>query len=351
MEAVKRLRQPASFGLRLGVVLALLVGVFIVDTNTDLEIAVGVFHIVIILIAMFLLPRRSVIIIATTCILLTVLSFFLTKVGSREAGLMNTAISIAAIAITTYLALKLVAAEAAVHEAHTHLTQMARLTSMGELTASIAHEVNQPLAAILTSGNACLRWLDLTPPNLGRARRSVERIIDDANRAGEVIRRVRRLAKGETPHKEALDINQIVVDVLDLARGEINRRGIFLRLRLEESLPPVLADRIQLQQVVGNLILNAMEAMADIGGRERILDISSSMDDAGNAVFAIADSGVGLSPEAFDHLFDAFWTTKMDGMGIGLTICRSIIEAHGGRIWASPRTELGATFHFSLPVG
>lgn len=348
MDDVKRLNQPTRFALRLGFVLALLVAVFIGDTVTDLEIAIGVFHIAVILIAMILLPKRSVVAIAAAAILLTVLSFFLTKGGSREAGLANTAISIAAIAITTYLALKLVAAEAAIHEARIRLTHMARLTSLGELTASIAHEVNQPLAAIVTSGNACLRWLDLAPPNLERARRSVERIVDDANRAGEVIQRVRGLAKGEPPQAERLELNQIVLDVLDLARGEINRRGISLRLNLADDLPAVFADRIQLQQVIGNLVLNAMEAMAD--GGERAMEIATFRDAARDVVFAIADSGGGLSPEASDHLFDAFWTTKKEGMGVGLTISRSIIEAHGGRIWALPRTGPGATFQFSLPI-
>jgi len=349
MDDMKPLHRPTRFALRLGFVLVLLLCVFIGDTVTDLEIAVGVFHIAVILIAMILLPKRCVIFVAAGCLLLTVLSYVLTKVGSHEAGLMNTTISIAAIVITTYLALKLVAAEAAVHDAHTRLTHMARLTSMGELTASIAHEVNQPLAAIVTSGNACLRWLDQVPPNLDRVRRSAERIIDDANRAGEVIRRIRGLAKGEVPQTEPLDVNRVVLDVLDLARGEINRRGISLRLGLADDLPMIVADRIQLQQVIGNLVLNAVEAMTE--ATDKVIEISSSTDGAGNVLFAIADSGSGLSSDAVDHLFDAFWTTKTSGMGLGLTICRSIVEAHGGRIWALPRTGPGASFHVSLPVG
>lgn len=202
----------------------------------------------------------------------------------------------------------------------------------------------------MTSANACRRWLDLDPPNLEKARQSLSRIISDGNRASEVIARVRGLAKGKKPQKEWLGLNEAIDEAVALARSEIDRQGISLRVSLGSGLPPVLADRIQLQQVIANLILNAIEAMVDIPSHTRELEISSRVD-AGKVVVAIADTGVGLPSDALDRPFDAFWTTKEGGVGIGLTISRSIIEAHGGRIWATPKASAGAVFQFTLPAG
>lgn len=328
----------------------LMIVIFATDTITDYEIALSVFYIAAILIAIDFLPTRGVVALACACVGLTLVSLSLTPSGAFKAGLINCSISISAIGITTYLALKMVAAKAAIYEAQAQLARMARLTSLGELTASIAHEVNQPLAAIATSGGACLRWLDQEPPNLDRARRAAERIIGDANRASEVIMRIRGLARGETPRKEPLAINETITEAIALARGEIDRNGIALRMALAEDLPPVLADRIQIQQVIGNLLLNAVEAMAGVPSPKRMLDISSFREGEERVVFAVADSGAGLQPAALEHLFDAFWTTKEGGTGIGLTISRSIIEAHGGRIWVTSKPRMGAVFRFSLPI-
>jgi C4-dicarboxylate-specific signal transduction histidine kinase len=350
MARKSRPRFTSRSALRTAIIVALLVCIFVADTLTDFEIAVAAFYIVVILVAIGLLPRRGVTALAGVCVALTVLSLLLTQRGYREAGVFNAAISISAIAITTYLALRTVTAVAAVHESRAQLARIARLTSLGELTASIAHEVNQPLAAIVTSGNACLRWMNMDPPNVGKARASVERMVSDANRASEVIERVRGLARGGTPHREWLNVNDTIGDALDLARGEIDRQAIALRVSLGTDLPAVLGDQIQLQQVIANLILNAIEAMGDAPGHERVLSISSVVE-AGQVVVAIADSGVGLSSDALNRLFDAFWSTKQGGVGIGLTISRSIIEAHGGRIWATPRPSAGAVFQFSLPAG
>jgi signal transduction histidine kinase len=338
--------------LRLTAIVALTAGIFAVDSLTDVEIAVAVFYTAVILLAIGLLPRRGVVGLAGGCVALTVLSLALTPHGSREAGLINGAISVAAVGVTTYLALALVTAVAAAHESRAQLARVARLSRLGELTASIAHEVNQPLAAVVTSGNACLRWLRQDPPNVERATRSVERIIGDANRASAVIVRVRGLARGGAPRRERLSLNEAVREAVTLARGEIDRRQVSLRVGLGSGLPPVLADRIQLQQVIANLVLNAVEAMGDVPARRRELDISSGA--AGGAVVvAVADRGVGLPPappDAPDRLFDAFWTTKADGVGLGLAISRSIVEAHGGRIWATPRAGGGAVVRFSLPA-
>ena len=343
------LTRPA---LRLAIIAALLGCIFALDTLTHFEIAIAVYYIVVIFIAVTLaalglLPKRGVFVLATLCVALTVLSYVLTPAGSREAGLMNGVISISAIGITTYLAMEMVTAVVAAHESRAQLARIARLTHLGELTTSIAHEVNQPLAAIVTSGNACLRWLELDPPNVERSRLSAQRIVAEAHRASEIITRVRRLARGDSPVTQRLALNDVIVHAVELARSEIDRHAISLRVDLAADLPPVLADHIQIQQVIANLVLNAVEAMT--GRTVRQLAISSRAGD-GRVVVAVADTGVGLPVVAHDRLFDAFWTTKGNGVGIGLTISRSIVEAHGGRIWATPRDGGGAVFQFSFPA-
>ncbi|WP_413988138.1 sensor histidine kinase [Labrys okinawensis] len=337
-------------GLRAAMILILLGCVFVADTVTDYEIAFAVFYIVVILLAIGFLSTRGVIVLAGVCVALTVLSLFLTRRGMFEAGLLNCGISVAAIGITTYLVLQTVAAQASAFEAQTQLARVARLTSLGALTASIAHEVNQPLAAIVTSGDACRRWLDREPPNLEKARQAADRIINDANRASDVIIRVRGLARSELPHREALDFNDVIKESLAQAQAEIERNSISIRLRLADGLPPILADRIQVQQVIGNLLLNAMEAMHDMPTFKRELEVASFIDNAGMATITVADSGIGIKPAELERLFDAFWTTKEGGMGIGLSISRTIIEAHGGSISVSSKPRMGATFRVSLPV-
>ena len=336
--------------VRLPIILGLMLAIFLADTITYLEIAVSVFYIVAILLAVGHFRRAHIVGLAGACIALTLLSSFLTTQGSREAGLVNIAISVSAIVITTYLALKMIAAEAAVHEARAQLVRIARVTSLGELTASIAHEVNQPLAGVVTSSNACLRWLGQNPPNVDKARLSIGRIVDDANRASQVIQRIRSLARSETPRRELFDINEAVTEAIALAQSEIERQGIALHVNLAEVLPQVYADRIQFQQVIGNLLLNAIEAMNDVPQAQRSLEIVSVMDGAGVVVVSVADSGSGLSAQAQDHLYEAFWTTKEGGTGIGLTISRAIVEAHGGRIWADANVPAGTIFHVSLPA-
>ncbi|GLS21226.1 two component sensor kinase [Labrys miyagiensis] len=335
---------------RAAMILILLACVFVADTVTDYEIAFAVFYIVVILLAIGFLSTRGVIVLAGVCVGLTVLSLFLTKRGMFEAGLLNCGISVAAIGITTYLVLQTVAAQASAFEAQTQLARVARLTSLGALTASIAHEVNQPLAAIVTSGHACRRWLEREPPNLEKAQQAVDRIIHDANRASDVIVRVRGLARSELPRREALDFNEVIRESLVQAQTQIERNSISMRLQLADGLPPILADRIQVQQVIGNLLLNAMEAMHDMPTFKRELEVVSFVDDAGMATITVTDSGIGIKPVELERLFDAFWTTKEGGMGIGLSISRSIIEAHGGSISVSSKPRMGATFRVSLPV-
>jgi len=242
-------------------------------------------------------------------------------------------------------------AEEALRLSRAELARVSRLTTMGELTASIAHEVNQPLAAIVASGNACRRWLASDQPNLDRARDSVDRMIRDAHRASEIIARIRSMTSKAPPAQLPVDINDVIADVLSFARGELLAKGISVRPALRDGLPCITGDRVQLQQVVLNLVMNAIEAMASITDRQRVLAITSKRADDGSPIVTVEDSGLGLDAANADRIFDAFFTTKPGGMGMGLSISTSIVEAHGGRLWASPNLPHGTTFHFTLPIG
>ena len=235
-------------------------------------------------------------------------------------------------------------------EAQAELAHVIRVTTVGELTASIAHEVNQPLAALLANAEACRFWLDRETPDLGGALRSVEWIIKDGNRAADVIRRVRGLLKKSDTQKAPLDINDIINDGIALAQRELIASQVLLRMELAPALPMVLADRVQLQQVIINLLINGIEAMQSITDRPRELTIRTHQDEARQVVVTLRDCGVGISVADASRLFGAFFTTKPNGMGMGLSISRSIIEAHGGRLWAETSLPQGAAFHFTVPL-
>jgi PAS domain S-box-containing protein len=237
----------------------------------------------------------------------------------------------------------------ALHQAQAELAHVTRVTTLGELTASIAHEVNQPLAAIITNGEACLRWLGNETPNLEEARGAVERMIRDGNRAGEVIQRLRALTKKTDPQNAPLDINDVINDVVGLVQREILSHRVRLKLDLDTALNPILGDRVQLQQVIINLVVNSIEAMANVAERQRELMIRAREHNEAHVVVLVRDSGVGIDAEMLDRVFNAFFTTKPDGMGMGLSICRSIIEAHGGALWASANDGPGVTFQFNVP--
>ena len=235
-------------------------------------------------------------------------------------------------------------------KAQAELAHVSRVATLGELTASIAHEVNQPLAAIVTSGEACLRWLGLDAPPLDRVKRSIERMIGDGRRASEVVRRLRALSKKGESQRTPVNLNEVVEDSIPLIQREIAQNQVSLELELAKALPDVVGDRIQLQQVVINLLVNAIQAMASVADRPRELVIRTSLKDQHDVLVAIEDSGPGFDPAVETDLFNAFFTTKPNGMGMGLSIGRSIIEAHGGRLWAMRNDRGGATFQFSLPL-
>lgn len=329
--------------------------VFVFDTLTDYAIAAAVFYTAIVLVSARVFSHRTVIGVAAGCIILTVVSFFLTRSGSYDVGAINTLISIVAIACTAYLGLKLVDAEAEAHETRERLLRLARLTTLGQLTGSIAHEVSQPLVAIETSASAGQRWLLQEPPNVSRAQAAFKRISADSHRASEILDRVRSLSKGEKPKVTGFDFNMAIREMLDLATAELYRLDIHFEIDLAEDLPPAFADRVQIQQVFGNLILNGIEAMARIEDEERFLLITSAIGENKSLRFTIADTGLGLTAVARESLFDAFWTTKEGGFGLGLTISRTIVEANGGHIWTQAQGARGAgsngiTFVLEVPA-
>jgi C4-dicarboxylate-specific signal transduction histidine kinase len=221
---------------------------------------------------------------------------------------------------------------------------------MGALAASVAHEINQPLTATAANTQAALRWLAMKPPNLGEAKRTVQRALADANRAGAVIKRMRALLTRARPRFVSLDINDVVREVLTLTRSDQESHQVRVQTRLALKLPRVRGDRIQLQQVMLNLIANAIETMQANKRQPRNLLVSTRMNRIGGVQIAVVDTGPGLDSDAAGRLFDPFFTTKRDGMGLGLSVCLSIVEAHGGRLWASPNSPRGAVFQFTLPA-
>jgi C4-dicarboxylate-specific signal transduction histidine kinase len=240
-------------------------------------------------------------------------------------------------------------AEMELHKTRTELAHATRVSTLGELTASIAHEVNQPLGAVAANAGAGLNWLDHHPPDMKEARAALERILREGNRASEVIRRVRTLAKKTDIQMAPLELNETVSEAVALVQHELLGNRASMRMDLAPALPLVLADRVQLQQVILNLVLNGIEAMQSITDRARELVIRSEQHDAQHVRVTVIDCGVGFSAEHAERLFTSFFTTKSSGMGMGLSICRTIIDAHGGRIWATSNLPHGASIQFTLP--
>src|ERR1700685_2985661 len=230
-------------------------------------------------------------------------------------------------------------------EREADLAHIDRVSTLGEMAASLAHEIKQPIAAAITSANSCIEWLSHEPPNLDRARAAAARIDKYGNRAVEIMDRIRSLYKKSPPQRELVDVNGIIQEMLTLLKGEAHRYPIAMRAELTTELPKIMVDRVQLQQVFMNLMLNAIEAMKDSGGE---LTVKSELQD-GQLQFSVSDRGVGLPMEKMDQIFSAFFTTKPQGSGMGLAISRSIVESHGGQLWATANDGRGATFHFTLP--
>jgi signal transduction histidine kinase len=226
------------------------------------------------------------------------------------------------------------------------LAHIDRVSTLGEMAASLAHEIKQPIAAAITSANSCIEWLAHEPPNLDRARAAAARIDKYGNRAAEIIDRMRSFYRKSPPQRELVDVNGIIHEMLTLLKGEATRSTIAMRTDLSAELPQIMVDRVQLQQVFMNLMLNGIEAMEDSGGE---LTVKSQLQD-GQLRFSVSDTGVGLPTEKMDQIFSAFFTTKPQGSGMGLAISRSIVESHGGQLWASANSGGGAIFHFTLPI-
>jgi C4-dicarboxylate-specific signal transduction histidine kinase len=240
-------------------------------------------------------------------------------------------------------------ASEALARAQADLAHISRVTTMGELTASLAHEVNQPIAAAVTNANTCLRWLTRDSPDVTEAREAATRMVKSVTRAAEIVSRVRSLFIKGSPQREWVEVNEIIREMLLLLRSETNRYSISLRTELAPDLPQVMADRVQLQQVMMNLMLNGVEAMREANGT-RELTIKSTRGDAEQLLVSVSDTGLGLPSGQVDQIFNAFFTTKAHGTGMGLPISRSIVESHGGRLWAAANAGPGATFCFSLPT-
>jgi C4-dicarboxylate-specific signal transduction histidine kinase len=240
-------------------------------------------------------------------------------------------------------------AEEALRQAQTDLAHASRLTTMGEFTASLAHEVKQPIAAAVTDANTCVRWITRDEPDLKEAREAAWRIVKDAKRAAEIINRVRLLFKKGTPQRESVDVNEVAREMIVLLGDEASRHSISVRTELAEDLPHVIGDRVQLQQVLMNLIVNGVDAMHDVDGPRELI-IKSQPAENNELLLSVSDTGVGLPRNQADQIFNAFFTTKAHGTGMGLRISRSIVESHGGRLWAADNSPRGASFCFTLPT-
>ena len=323
--------------------------IFIGDTITDLEIAFAVLYVSVILLSVYSGRTEAIAIVGAVCAGLTIASYFLTRHGAWQAGIVNSALSLVAIGATTYLAIRIERLDARTRQAQSELARMSRLMIVGELGTSIAHEVSQPITAIAANGNAALRWLSATPADQDEARRAIERIVADAGRAGDVIGRVRGLVARSSPSRDRIDLVEAIADVLELVRGEIRGNQIHFSAELASDLPLVTGDRVQLQQVILNLVMNAIEALAEFDAETRELLVSAAADER-KVTVSVRDTGSGMPVEMLDRIFEAFYTTKPHGMGMGLAICRSIIEAHGGTIYAAPNFPHGTVFGFTLPL-
>jgi signal transduction histidine kinase len=329
-------------------------GIFVADAASPPECVVSGLYVVVVLMAGRFWNGNRLWFVALGCAALTILAQFLANQfvpdddPSTVIGAFNSLVTLVMIGLSAYLVQRGQKAEAALFRAQSDLAHVSRVTTMGELTASIAHEVNQPITGVVTNAGACLRWLTNDTPDLERARAAANRIVRDGQRAAEIISRIRRIFVKGSPQREPVDVNQLLRETAELLRSEVSHYGIAIRTDLAADIQEALADRVQVQQVLVNLIMNGVDAMRDVIG-PRELVVSSRLSDDEHVLISVSDTGVGLPPEQVDQLFDAFFTTKPQGTGMGLSISRSIVDAHEGRLWAAPNEPRGATFLFTLP--
>jgi C4-dicarboxylate-specific signal transduction histidine kinase len=332
-------------------------GIFVADAASPPECVVSGLYVVVVLMAGRFCNGARLWCVTAGCAALTLVGQILANQWvpgddndpSTAIGAFNSLVTLVAIGLSAYLVQRGQSAEADLLRTRSDLAHVSRVTTMGELTASIAHEVNQPITGVVTNAGACLRWLTNERPDLERARAAANRIVRDGQRAAEIISRIRRIFVKGSPQREPVDVNLLLRETTDLLRSEVTRYGISLRTELSADLPEVVVDRVQVQQVVVNLIMNGVDAMRDIAG-PRELAVTSRRAEHGEVLVSVADTGAGLPPQQLDQMFDAFFTTKPQGTGMGLSISRSIIDAHEGRLWATPNTPTGAIFLFTLPL-
>ena len=338
-----------------GATAVLALGAFAADALTPPDCVFSGLYVVVVLMAGRFCRGRALLFVAAGCVALTVLAQILAYrlvrgiYETAYVGAFNTLDGVLVIGLSTYFILRSQSAEVALQRAQSDLARVSRVTTMGELAASIAHEVNQPIGAAVTNANACLRWLAGETPDLEQARAAATRIVRDGTRAAEIIARIRRFFAKGGGQRQAVDLNQLARETVDLFGVEAARHSVTVRADLDRELPRVEAAPVQVQQVVVNLILNAIDAMKDSEGRRELV-LRSRRSERDEVVVSVSDTGVGLPPHEADQIFEAFVTTKPEGTGMGLSISRSIIEAHQGRLWATPNTSGGAVFQFALPI-
>ena len=343
-------RMVKAKSLLAAMTVALAFAILTLDTFIDVDIAVPVLYVAVIFLALRFCSSRGVVFAAAGCGVLTVLGYALSPGNLLGvAAIANRLLAFLAIGLVTYFGLRDRASHLALEEVWARLARSNRLTTIGGLTASIVHEVKQPIAAIITNANSGLRWLDMQPPELGEVREAIEGVTRAGYRVNEIIDGFRALARNAQLRTEPVAINELIEESIVLSRSGLEENRISVETRLANQLFPITGDRIQLQQVLLNLILNAVDAMRQTNGQRRELKLASANDSNGVLV-TVCDSGKGLSQGDLAHLFNDFYTDKPGGMGMGLKISHSIVERHGGRLRATPNERSGATFHLWLPA-
>ncbi|WP_336947291.1 HAMP domain-containing sensor histidine kinase [Asaia sp. HN010] len=329
--------------------LIIIVAIFVADTLTHYEVAMPVLYTVVILYAALVIRRGAIGLLTLVCLALTGVSFAFTVRGNVPSGLINLGLSTAAIVITAWLALRMLQARDIALRTQERLTRVTTAQTLSGLTTSIVHELNQPLAAVTMSSQACKRWLSLAPPDFERARNALARIEADATRAAAILTRMRALTKGGTPEAQRFSLGQAIGEVVQMIRHRLDQHGIFYRFI--EMHEPVLAyaDPVQIQQVTSNLLANAIEAIIDTKQSGGVIEARIWYEE-GHACCRIEDSGTGIPPGLASHLFEAFWTSKEEGTGIGLAISRNLVEANKGQIWVMQDQKKGTAFCYRIPA-